>query len=70
MAPIDASWLFSVLIEDLPATLWLLTLHLYRSTCSIGYANNNLSTMAGNEYSASYLFSNWSINRLINYTEL
>ena len=34
MASVDAIWLFSVLLKDLPATLWLPT---YRNACGSGY---------------------------------
>ena len=41
LAPIDAIWLFSVQMYPSPATLWLPTLHPYRSTCGIGIARKN-----------------------------
>ena len=60
MAPMDANWLFSVLTQPLPATLWLPTHPLpspYRNVNGIGYASKKLSKMAGK--SASYPLNGW-----------
>ena len=44
MAAIDTIWLILVLMEDLPATLWLPTtptFHPFTIVCGIGYTSKN-----------------------------
>ena len=66
MAPMDAIWLFSVLMWPLPTTSWLLA-HLSASH-PVGvlmvfccYASKELSKMAGNSanYIRSYPLKSW-----------
>ena len=57
MAAVDTIWLILVLMEDLPATLWLPTtpaLHPFTIVCGIGYTSKKPSNMLGN--SVSYPF--------------
>ena len=62
MAPTDAIWLFSVLTQPLPTTLWLPTLTLppCRSASDIGYASKEVSKMVGK--SPIYPRNSWWID--------